>query len=352
MTWKSSSTSDDIAVDAVQFVDERREHGVRRRVRRIQERARVRRRGRAPPSRGPRGRTTRTTPDRCRARRARATPPRRRRRRACASHSVTSVVLPKPAGAETRISFASAASAEARLQPRARHQVASRRRDVELRLDQRVRHQFVGPERSQGAFGAHYARCNVAELLFDAVEREQLCDLLDELGPQAPTLLDPWTTHDLAAHLVLREHDLLAAPGLVVPGAWGRFAERRRLALKETEFTDLVATIRSGPPPGFFRIGWVRRVPEPQRVLRPSRGRAPGKRLRSAHQPARRRRRALSQRRPCALVPVAPAARRRARPRMGRNGQGHQSAARATDRSPEWASRRTAPVPVRTAGRG
>ena len=101
----------------------------------------------------------------------------------------------------------------------------------------------------------------VTELLFDAVEREQLCDLLDEIGPEAPTLLDPWTTHDLAAHLVLREHDFFAAPGLVIPGAWGRFAERRRLALKETGFTDLVATIRSGPPPGFFRIGWVRRFP-------------------------------------------------------------------------------------------
>jgi len=100
----------------------------------------------------------------------------------------------------------------------------------------------------------------MAELLFDAIEREQLCDLLDELGPSAPTLLEPWTTHDLAAHLVLREHDLLSAPGLVVPGAWGRFAERRRLALKERAFADLVATVRSGPPRGFFRIGWVRRL--------------------------------------------------------------------------------------------
>ena len=99
----------------------------------------------------------------------------------------------------------------------------------------------------------------MAELLFDAIEREQLCDLLEQLGRQAPTLLDPWTTHDLAAHLVLREHDFLAAPGLVVAGAWGRVAERRRLALKETGFTDLVATVRSGPPPGLFRIGCVRR---------------------------------------------------------------------------------------------
>lgn len=97
--------------------------------------------------------------------------------------------------------------------------------------------------------------------LFDAVEREQLADLLEELGPEGPTLLEPWTTRDLAAHLVLREHDPVAAPGLVVPGVWGRFAERRRIALAHKDFRSLVATIRCGPPPGFFRIGCVRRVP-------------------------------------------------------------------------------------------
>ncbi|HEY5989860.1 MAG TPA: TIGR03085 family metal-binding protein [Streptosporangiaceae bacterium] len=96
---------------------------------------------------------------------------------------------------------------------------------------------------------------------FDAVERAQLSDLFDELGPQAPTLLEPWTTRDLAAHLVLRERDYLAGPGLVLPGGWGRLAERRRRALALRDFTWLSATIRSGPPPGFFRIGWVRRVP-------------------------------------------------------------------------------------------
>jgi len=101
----------------------------------------------------------------------------------------------------------------------------------------------------------------VAEVFFDADERAQLCDLFDGLGPEAPTLLESWTTHDLVAHLVLREHDLAAAPGLVVPGAWSRLAERRRLALKERTFADLVATVRSGPPPGFFRIGWMRRFP-------------------------------------------------------------------------------------------
>lgn len=101
----------------------------------------------------------------------------------------------------------------------------------------------------------------MAGLLFDAGERRQLSDLLDELGPNAPTLLAPWTTRDLAAHLVLREHDYLAGPGLVLPGRWGRFAERRRRAVALQDFTWLTATIRSGPPPGFFRIAWVRRIP-------------------------------------------------------------------------------------------
>ena len=100
----------------------------------------------------------------------------------------------------------------------------------------------------------------MAGLLFDDAERAQLSDLLEELGPDASTLLAPWTTRDLAAHLVLREHDHVAGPGLVLPGPWGRLAERRRSALARRDFTALVATIRSGPPPGFFRTGWVRRL--------------------------------------------------------------------------------------------
>jgi uncharacterized protein (TIGR03085 family) len=100
----------------------------------------------------------------------------------------------------------------------------------------------------------------MAEVLFDALERRQLCDLFVDLGPDAPTLLEPWTTHDLAAHLVLREHDYVAAPGLVLPGRWHGFAERRSAKLAEQEFASLVDQVRSGPPPGFFRIGWVRRL--------------------------------------------------------------------------------------------
>jgi uncharacterized protein (TIGR03085 family) len=101
----------------------------------------------------------------------------------------------------------------------------------------------------------------MSDPFFDAAERAQLANLLDDLGPDAPTLLAPWTTRDIAAHLVLRERDALAGPGLVLPGAWARLAGQRQQALALRDFTWLVATLRSGPPPGFFRIGWVRRLP-------------------------------------------------------------------------------------------
>jgi uncharacterized protein (TIGR03085 family) len=100
------------------------------------------------------------------------------------------------------------------------------------------------------------------DLPFDAQERLALCDLFDELGADVPTLLNGWTAKDLASHIVLRERDLIAGPCLVLPGLFQRFAERRRVRLAERrEFEWLVARIRAGPPPGFFRIGWVRSVP-------------------------------------------------------------------------------------------
>lgn len=100
------------------------------------------------------------------------------------------------------------------------------------------------------------------DLPFDAQERIALCDLLGELGAQAPTLLAGWTTRDLAAHLVLRERDPVAGLCLVLPGPFERFAERRRVRLAgRAEFGWLVARLRSGPPPGFFRMGWIRSFP-------------------------------------------------------------------------------------------
>ena len=99
----------------------------------------------------------------------------------------------------------------------------------------------------------------MADVPLDTQERLELCDLFDELGPSVPTLLKGWTAHDLAAHIVLRERDLVAGPCILLPGPFQRFAERRRARLANSkDFTWLVARIRSGPPIGFFRIGWVR----------------------------------------------------------------------------------------------
>jgi uncharacterized protein (TIGR03085 family) len=100
----------------------------------------------------------------------------------------------------------------------------------------------------------------VGSVLFDGDERTRLCDLLEALGPEAPTVLEPWTTRDLAAHLFLRENDPLAGPGLVLPGAWARLAERHRRLAADRDYLQLVAAVRSGPH-GVFRLGWLRRVP-------------------------------------------------------------------------------------------
>jgi uncharacterized protein (TIGR03085 family) len=79
-------------------------------------------------------------------------------------------------------------------------------------------------------------------------ERRALCDLLEKTGPDAPTLCEGWTTGDLAAHLVLREHRPDAAGG-VMGGPLAGYTARVQQRIKErTPFTDLIATIRSGPP--------------------------------------------------------------------------------------------------------
>jgi len=99
----------------------------------------------------------------------------------------------------------------------------------------------------------------MADVPLDTQERHELCDLLDELGPSVPTLLEGWTAHDLAAHIVLREHDFVAGPCIVLPAPFQRFAEQRRVRLAASkDFAWLVTRIRSGPPIGFFRIEWVR----------------------------------------------------------------------------------------------
>ena len=78
-------------------------------------------------------------------------------------------------------------------------------------------------------------------------ERAALCDLLLEVGPDAPTLCAGWTTRDLAAHLVVREGRPDAAMGIVVPPLAG-WTEKVQSGAARRDYADLVATVASGPP--------------------------------------------------------------------------------------------------------
>ena len=79
-------------------------------------------------------------------------------------------------------------------------------------------------------------------------ERLALCALLDETGPDAPTLCEGWTTGDLAAHLVLREHRPDAAAGVTGGPLAGYTARVQQRIRARTPFPELVRMIRSGPP--------------------------------------------------------------------------------------------------------
>ena len=90
---------------------------------------------------------------------------------------------------------------------------------------------------------------------FAREERSALCALLDETGPQAPTLCEGWQTLDLAAHLVLRERRPDAAAGLMGGPLAGHTERVRRMLIARTPYRQLVDEIRSGPPAlSVFRI--------------------------------------------------------------------------------------------------
>ncbi|MBA3489984.1 MAG: TIGR03085 family protein [Longispora sp.] len=78
-------------------------------------------------------------------------------------------------------------------------------------------------------------------------ERHNLADLLDQVGPDAPTLSGEWTTRDLAAHLVIRERRPDAGPGLVVPALSGWTERVRQGAMKDHDYPELIKLVRERP---------------------------------------------------------------------------------------------------------
>jgi uncharacterized protein (TIGR03085 family) len=95
----------------------------------------------------------------------------------------------------------------------------------------------------------------------DQRERSSLCDLFIELGPDAPTLCGDWRTADLAAHLVIRERNLLAGPGILFGGPFEAVTDR--LMARELErhgYEGVVGRVRSGPPIGPMAIRPIGRL--------------------------------------------------------------------------------------------
>ncbi len=90
---------------------------------------------------------------------------------------------------------------------------------------------------------------NVARDAPSRTERAALCDLLLEVGPDAPTLCEGWTTLDLTAHLLVRERKPTAGPGIVLGGPLGKITERAMARVSAgASFEELVARLRAGPP--------------------------------------------------------------------------------------------------------
>jgi uncharacterized protein (TIGR03085 family) len=79
----------------------------------------------------------------------------------------------------------------------------------------------------------------------DQAEREALCGLLVELGPDAPTLCEGWRTQELAAHLVLREH-------------FRRWPDERLAAQVAAGYEANVARLRNGAPLVPWRLPFLR----------------------------------------------------------------------------------------------
>jgi uncharacterized protein (TIGR03085 family) len=78
-------------------------------------------------------------------------------------------------------------------------------------------------------------------------ERLLLCDELDRLGPDQPTLCEGWETRDLAAHLLVREHRPDLTAGRFVPFLAGHL-EKEQGKIAHGDYSALVDRVRRGAP--------------------------------------------------------------------------------------------------------
>jgi uncharacterized protein (TIGR03085 family) len=78
------------------------------------------------------------------------------------------------------------------------------------------------------------------------VERAVLCDLLEHVGPSAPTLCEGWDTYHLVAHLRGRESaNPLRQVASSIPKLGNRSVDD---LVSRNDFSSLVDEVRAGPP--------------------------------------------------------------------------------------------------------
>ncbi|MFI6866957.1 TIGR03085 family metal-binding protein [Nocardia sp. NPDC050406] len=78
-------------------------------------------------------------------------------------------------------------------------------------------------------------------------ERRQLVQTMAAVGPDAPTLCGDWTVRELAAHLIVRERRLDAAPGIMLKPFAG-YLDRVQAKTAQRPFPELLEQVRTGPP--------------------------------------------------------------------------------------------------------
>ncbi|MCW0216575.1 MAG: TIGR03085 family metal-binding protein [Pseudonocardia sp.] len=78
-------------------------------------------------------------------------------------------------------------------------------------------------------------------------ERAALCDEFESSGPDRPTLCAGWTSRDLLAHLLVRERQPWAAPGILVP-ALAPLADRAMQGYANASWASMIAELRDGAP--------------------------------------------------------------------------------------------------------
>lgn len=82
-------------------------------------------------------------------------------------------------------------------------------------------------------------------------QRERLCDTLASLGSEqwdAETLCAGWDAGDVAAHMIVREREPWAAPGIILGGPFATFTRARQDAWRARGRDTLIRTLRAGPP--------------------------------------------------------------------------------------------------------